>query len=235
MARGDQIYVMRDLVTIPGLYEHHGIDCGDGTVIHYRKSDEAQITRTPLSHFTRGKPVFVKAQPTAFVPDVVVQRAESRLGERRYDLLNNNCEHFANWCKTGRHESEQLAGFGLLLDRFQRPELEHFIERTARDRAPESAMALFHQALSDIAAAHESLKQQYQRAQQDIDTWHRVAQAALARDREDLARAALQRKVKAQRQQEDLTRQLAALVEVQLTLERSRQQAENRREIAQAP
>jgi hypothetical protein len=30
------------------------------------------------------------------------------LGERDYDLLHNNCEHFAVWCKTGRPESSQV-------------------------------------------------------------------------------------------------------------------------------
>ena len=32
----------------------------------------------------------------------------SRLGEQNYNLLFNNCEHFANWCKTGRHRSNQM-------------------------------------------------------------------------------------------------------------------------------
>jgi hypothetical protein len=32
----------------------------------------------------------------------------SRLGEQNYNLLFNNCEHFAHWCKTGRHRSEQV-------------------------------------------------------------------------------------------------------------------------------
>ena len=30
----------------------------------------------------------------------VLERAMSRLGERKYNLLANNCEHFATWCKT---------------------------------------------------------------------------------------------------------------------------------------
>ena len=34
-------------------------------------------------------------------------RAESRLGEGEYDLVFNNCEHFANWCRTGRSYSDQ--------------------------------------------------------------------------------------------------------------------------------
>jgi hypothetical protein len=31
-----------------------------------------------------------------------------RLGEQNYNLLFNNCEHFAHWCKTGRHRSSQV-------------------------------------------------------------------------------------------------------------------------------
>ena len=34
----------------------------------------------------------------------------SRLGEQNYNLLFNNCEHFATWCKTGRHRSVQVDG-----------------------------------------------------------------------------------------------------------------------------
>ena len=39
---------------------------------------------------------------------VTLRRAMSRLGEQNYNLLFNNCEHFATWCKTGRHRSEQV-------------------------------------------------------------------------------------------------------------------------------
>ena len=39
---------------------------------------------------------------------VPLRRAMSRLGEQNYNLLFNNCEHFATWCKTGRHRSEQV-------------------------------------------------------------------------------------------------------------------------------
>jgi len=40
-----------------------------------------------------------------------VERAKSRLGERAYNLLLNNCEHFAIWCKTGKSESTQVQNF----------------------------------------------------------------------------------------------------------------------------
>lgn len=226
MARGDQVYVMRPWIGISSVYEHHGIDCGDGTIIHYRKTDIAEVARTSMDRFSQGKPVHLKPQPVAFLPDNVVERAESRLGEQRYDLLTNNCEHFATWCKTGRNESEQLAGFGLQLDRFQGVDFRQLIEGVTRDRSPEAAITLFQQALGDISAAHRALQAQYQQAKQDADTWQRVAQTALGRGREDLAKAALHRKVKAKKKMDALTQQLAELVEVQLTLEQSRRRSE---------
>jgi hypothetical protein len=39
---------------------------------------------------------------------MVMYRAESRLGEGRFDFVFNNCEHFATWCKTGISESQQV-------------------------------------------------------------------------------------------------------------------------------
>lgn len=101
MGRGDHIYVNYSV------YSHHGIDCGDGTVIHYRKIN-ATISRTSWDEFANGKEVFLKEYIESDLPDVVIRRAESRLGEEVYDVGSNNCEHFATWCKTGIHLSEQV-------------------------------------------------------------------------------------------------------------------------------
>lgn len=46
-----------------------------------------------------------------YSPEETVQRAKSRLGEKDYFLLTNNCEYFALWCKTGVHESHQVQDF----------------------------------------------------------------------------------------------------------------------------
>ena len=43
-----------------------------------------------------------------YSPEETVRRAESRLGETKYNLLTENCEHFAIWCKTGVSESHQV-------------------------------------------------------------------------------------------------------------------------------
>lgn len=51
-------------------------------------------------------------------PAQTVARARSRLGEERYSLPFNNCEHFAVWCKTGVHESHQVNRWLTLLGRW---------------------------------------------------------------------------------------------------------------------
>lgn len=43
-----------------------------------------------------------------YSPEETVSRARSRLGESNYNLLLNNCEHFAIWCKTGLSKSYQI-------------------------------------------------------------------------------------------------------------------------------
>jgi hypothetical protein len=91
-----------------GLFLHHGIDLGDGSVAHYLEGRE--ILRSPLAEFSRGEPVGEVPYPAASCSPVGVtlRRAMGRLGEQNYNLLFNNCEHFAHWCKTGRHRSAQV-------------------------------------------------------------------------------------------------------------------------------
>ncbi|MEL6601689.1 MAG: lecithin retinol acyltransferase family protein [Cyanobacteria bacterium J06614_10] len=226
MARGDQVYAYRDVLGIP--YEHHGIDCGDGTVIHYSKLGEAEIKKTTVETFARGGSVYVKAQPTAFISENVVSRAESRLGERQYDLFFNNCEHFANWCKTGRSECLQLNNFGLRLDQIKHPQVETLARQAAENESPEDTLRLFQEALENVAIATRTLLPKYEQATQDTLTWHRVAQKALAKGREDLARAALHRKVTAQKTVNNIKSQLKQLSDLQLSLEQNKAFAQNR-------
>ena len=89
-----------------GLFNHHGIDLGDGTVAHYLEGRE--ILRSSTDDFSQGQPLSVIEHADASPARVTLQRAMSRIGEQNYNLLFNNCEHFANWCKTGRHRSGQV-------------------------------------------------------------------------------------------------------------------------------
>ena len=89
-----------------GLFNHHGIDLGDGTVAHYLEGRE--ILRSSTDDFSQGQPLSVIEHADASPVRVTLQRAMSRIGEQNYNLLFNNCEHFATWCKTGRHRSGQI-------------------------------------------------------------------------------------------------------------------------------
>jgi hypothetical protein len=91
-----------------GLFMHHGIDLGDGSVAHYLEGRE--ILRSARDEFSRGQPITTVDYPegSCLAPGLTLRRAMGRLGEQRYNLLFNNCEHFAHWCKTGRHRSSQV-------------------------------------------------------------------------------------------------------------------------------
>ena len=85
---------------------HHGIDLGDGTVAHYLEGEE--ILRSSLEDFCSGESPQVIDHTQADPTGLTLRRAMSRIGEQRYNLLFNNCEHFAVWCKTGQHRSGQV-------------------------------------------------------------------------------------------------------------------------------
>ena len=102
MAAADHLQVPRQ----HGLFHHHGIDLGDGTVAHYLEGRE--ILRSSIDEFRQEQPITVIEHDAASAKGVTLRRAMSRIGEQNYNLLFNNCEHFATWCKTGRHRSGQI-------------------------------------------------------------------------------------------------------------------------------
>jgi len=102
-----------------GLYKHYGIYAGNSIVIHYAAPDgdfgiNASVHKTSLSKFEDGGVAHVVKLPETgkpakqFSPEETVRRAQSRIGEKNYNLLFNNCEHFALWCKTGMNKSGQV-------------------------------------------------------------------------------------------------------------------------------
>jgi hypothetical protein len=93
-------------------YTHHGIYLGDGRVVHYAgriKYPHGLIEEISLAEFSEGRALRAEQGRTGhFNGNEIVRRARSRLGERRYDLLRNNCEHFCNWCQLGENRSFQV-------------------------------------------------------------------------------------------------------------------------------
>ncbi len=109
MARGDHIKTPR----AGGLYTHHGIDMGDGTVVHFSGEpanlQDAVVCRVEMGEFLQGGDLVVVADDSPFDGDTVAGRAESMLGKTRYNVLFNNCEHFTTYCRTGKPKSLQVA------------------------------------------------------------------------------------------------------------------------------
>jgi Lecithin retinol acyltransferase/PspA/IM30 family len=195
MARGDQIYVMRELFDLDGAYEHHGIDCGDGSVIHYRKPSET-IERTSIDVFAKGGRVFVRPYQVCYIPDTVILRAESRLGERQYNLLFNNCEHFATWCKTGLSESLQVRNFIPVIQHLDPEQLAEPIKQALKTgTTQQNASQLRDKALGEIRTTWNEIQPEYNELVKEMNVWDRVAKQALKQNREDLARRAIERKV----------------------------------------
>ncbi|OUL84862.1 lecithin retinol acyltransferase family protein [Paraburkholderia hospita] len=101
------------IVSRRSAYDHHGIYVGDGKVVHYaglcRSLHPGPVEEATIECFASGHEIAVIPNPMArYVGADVVRRARSRLGENRYRLLSNNCEHFCNWCLYGESRSEQV-------------------------------------------------------------------------------------------------------------------------------
>jgi cell wall-associated NlpC family hydrolase len=105
MKPGDHIYIYQRHRGIK--YTHHGIYIGDNRVIHYCKG---KIKRGKIYKESKwkGKKIHTKSHKKKYSSDRIIKRAKSRLGEKKYHLLFNNCEHFAYWCTTGKHKSKQV-------------------------------------------------------------------------------------------------------------------------------
>lgn len=51
-----------------------------------------------------------------YEPAEVIKNGRSKLGKFDYDEYENNCEHFAQWCKTGKKESVQAKTIKAAID-----------------------------------------------------------------------------------------------------------------------
>ena len=122
--RGDHIYFNRLA------YSHHAIvedvDYSEKmvTIIEYTTDPDEEshvISSNVLSSSMRkgkiskrtlrfGDPKLYKVlhvDSNTLENEEVIKRARSRIGEQQYGVFNNNCEHFANWCKEGDSKSGQ--------------------------------------------------------------------------------------------------------------------------------
>jgi len=104
--QGDHLVVDR------GLYRHHAVDRGDGTVVHFAGPGPDKILVSvridSFEDFANGGAIWVRIYGQRLEPEEAVRRAESMLGMTGYHLISNNCEHLASWCVSGTAESRQV-------------------------------------------------------------------------------------------------------------------------------
>jgi hypothetical protein len=94
-------------------FAHHGIYVGEGRVVHYNarvyQMRRGPVEVTTMQEFHEGRPMFaVDHADDADVTEAVIRRAMLRVGEDRYHLLTNNCEHLVEWCLHGVARSFQV-------------------------------------------------------------------------------------------------------------------------------
>lgn len=115
--RGDIIRVKRS----KGYY-HFGIASSNNTVIHFTgdnndsilDSKGVKVRETSLERFLRKDDLEVMfPYDSDFPRDIVVARARDFVGQEevlggKYNLVSNNCEHFARYCYYDEHQSKQV-------------------------------------------------------------------------------------------------------------------------------
>jgi hypothetical protein len=99
-----------------GIYVSHNeiIQFGFAPMINsiFRESD-IKVCTSDIDTFSQGKPIEVaiftkEEEKKNRTPDKVIEYARSKIGMDGYNILHNNCEHFAYECITGRHYSSLI-------------------------------------------------------------------------------------------------------------------------------
>ena len=103
-----------------GLYHHHGIYASDDEVYQFASPQGAEISpetavvhRTTLANFLKGGELEVRTYTDEEKlklrkPDEIIEYAKAHIGEKGYNLITNNCEHFSNYCAFNEKRSNQV-------------------------------------------------------------------------------------------------------------------------------
>ncbi len=113
--RGDMIRIRL------GSFYHYGVFVSEDEVIQFgypplpefkEKNEKITVVSVSIDEFACGKivetPTLDRRERKKRRPvEETVSFARSRLGEGGYNIIHNNCEHFANECVFGERRSEQ--------------------------------------------------------------------------------------------------------------------------------
>lgn len=79
-------------------YSHHALSISAYEVIHYQ---DGIVKIESIESFSKGASIQIVNTPRLYKKDEVIARAYSKLGEKEYNILFNNCEHFVRWAMYG--------------------------------------------------------------------------------------------------------------------------------------
>ena len=109
-------------VQIQSIY-HHGIYIGNDEVVQFglpfdmfRPKEEVKVLKSNIEEFLQGGflevRVFDRKERKQKNDDrKIIEIALSKLGEGGYDIVHNNCEHFANFCVFNKKDETQSLNF----------------------------------------------------------------------------------------------------------------------------
>ena len=101
-------------------YHHYGIFVSESEVIQFglpndplQSARQIRVLSTDVLTFLQGGDLEVMVPDRSTrkqmrTPEQIVAIARQRIGEGGYDILHNNCEHFANDCVFGQPHSSFL-------------------------------------------------------------------------------------------------------------------------------
>ena len=115
-----------DMIRISfGNFYHYGIFVSEEEVIQFglppfegllnRKFEDITVCVSDIDTFSGGRVVEVASMEKSdkekrLSPKKTVKLAREKIGEKGYDILHNNCEHFARYCYFGKKACEVTEG-----------------------------------------------------------------------------------------------------------------------------
>ena len=90
-------------VSIGNNMHHYGIYVSDSCIIQYGKASDIFQDSSEEYIEVREYSLIEKLKKNS--KEKIIEKAKSRIGEKKYNILNNNCEHFVNECVFNKHES----------------------------------------------------------------------------------------------------------------------------------
>lgn len=104
----ERIYVETDKLDVIE-YSNTAKEFLNGNCSPPRKLNDIELAKVVRGRYNfQSDVMYLMLHEHCFDRATVVERAKSKLGEKKYSPFINNCEHFAMWCKTGESSSDQV-------------------------------------------------------------------------------------------------------------------------------